>query len=170
VGEIPPRTLGSEPVPVPVLPAPEPSPVNPLPAPVPLPMPVPPLVPPRPGLSPPPGDIASEPLPPLPGIPIFEPGCEEITIPELSLFPPAPLGGARTEPASPGPPRPEPVLPEPERPGPEPIEGGGGTTLPARSAPLPDPLEFPEPDGEPSPAPVIDGGGGMTFGPPRDAP
>jgi hypothetical protein len=121
-------------------------------------------------LSAPPGESASEPLPPPPGVPTFEPGCDEITIPELSPFPPAPLGGARAEPTSPGPPRPEPLLPEPLRPEPEPTEGGGGTILSASSVPLGDPPEAPDPDGEPWPVPVIDGGGGMTFDSPRAAP
>lgn len=168
VGEIPPLALGSEPRPTPVLPAPEPAPVKPLPEPSPLPMPEPPPVPPRPGLSPPPGERASEPLLPPPGVPTLEPGSDEITIPELSLFPPAPLGGARAEPTSPGPPRPEPLLPEPLRPEPEPIDGGGGTILSARSVPLGDPPEVP--DGEPWPLPATDGGGGITFGPPRVVP
>src|ERR1700746_917747 len=105
--------------------------------------------PPRPGLSPPEGDIASEPLPPVPGSPTFEPGCEETTTPEPALLPPSAFGGARTEPASPGPPRPNPFLPEPESPGPEPTDGGGGTTLLARSVPLPEPTEFPVPVDDP---------------------
>src|SRR5580658_2451945 len=131
----------------------------------------PPPEPPRPGLSPPEGDMASEPLPPL-GIPTLEPGWEEITIPEPSLLAASLLGGARTEPASPGPPRPEPFLPEPDKPLPEPIEGGGGTTLLASSAPLPEPAEFAAPVGEPwvVPEPATDGGGGMTLDVPRDEP
>src|SRR6202035_3958926 len=100
---------------------------------------------------------------------------DEITIPDWSLFPPAPLGGARTEPTSPGPPSPYPFLPEPERPSLEPTEGGGGITLSARSVPLPDPPEFLEPVGDPCSEPprsepVTDGGGGITFCPPSDAP
>lgn len=112
--------------------------------------------------------MASEPLPPVPGSPTFEPGCDESTIPEPVLLPPSPLGGPRTEPASPGPPSPNPFLPEPESPGPEPTDGGGGMTLLARSVPFPEPVEFPVP-GEPwpVPAPVTDGGGGITFDPPR---
>jgi len=124
-------------------------------------------------VSPPAGDIANEPLPPLPGSPTLEPGCDEITTPPLSLFPPAPLGGARTEPASPGPPRPAPFLPvpEPKAAEPPPIDGGGGITLSASRVPLPDLAEFSEPDGEPwpEPEPVTDGGGGITFVP-SDAP
>ncbi len=42
-------------------------------------------------------------------------------------------------------------------------------TFSARRVPLPDEPEFPEPDGEPCPEPVTDGGGGITF-PPRDVP
>ncbi len=123
-------------------------------------------------MSPPDGDIASEFLPPVPGIPTVEPGWEEITIPEPLVLPPAPLGGARTEPESPGPPRPEPFLPEPDSPGPEPIEGGGGTTLLASSVPLPEPPEFPEPVDESWPVrePATDGGGGMTPDAPSDEP
>lgn len=116
--------------------------------------------------------MASEPLPPLPGLPTFAPGSEESTTPEPALLPPSPLGGARTEPASPGPPRPEPFLPEPESPGPEPTEGGGGTTL-AASVPLPEPLELGEPLGEPPrvvPEPETDGGGGTTSEVPADEP
>ena len=124
----------------------------------------PPPDPPRPGLSPPEGDMASEPLPP-PGIPTLEPGWDEITIPEPSLLPASLLGGARTEPVSPGPPRPEPFLPEPESPEPEPIEGGGGTTLFASSGARPEAPEFSLPVGEPwfVPEPPTDGAGGMTL-------
>ena len=134
-----------------------------------MPMLVPPPEPPRPGWSPPEGDVAMEPLPPLVGIPVFQPGCDETTIALPALPPPSAFGGASTEPMSPGPPRPEPFLPEPETPVPEPSEGGGGTTLPVRSVPLPEPLGFPAPAGEPRPAPgpVIKGGGAMTFDPPR---
>src|SRR5882672_3016140 len=110
---------------------------------------VPPPAPPSPGLSPPEGDIASEPLPPVPGIPTFEPGWGETTTPEPALLPPSALGGARTEPTSPGPPRPDPFLPDPERPGPEPMDGGGGMTFPVSTVPLPAPPEFPVPVDEP---------------------
>ncbi len=148
VGEIPPWAVESDPTPVPVLPAPEPALVfsvfKPLPGPSPWPMLAPPPEPPRPGLSPPEGDIAIEPLPPLPGIPTFEPGWDEITIPEPLVFPPSLFGGARTEPESPGPPRPTPFRPEPDSPGPEPMDGGGGTTLLASCVPLPEAPEFPE--------------------------
>lgn len=123
----------------------------------------PPPEPPRPGLSPPEGDIASEPLPPLPGMPTLEPGCADTTIPELSLFPPAPLGGARTEPASPGAPSPEPFLPEPETPEPEPTEGGGGTILLARPVAIPLALPKRFPDAALEADPATDGGGGTTL-------
>src|ERR1039458_4155132 len=128
VGEIPAWALGSEPRAGPAFPAPVASPAIPLPGPVPAPIPVPPPEPPRPGLSPPEGDRASDPLPPVPGMPGLEPGSADKATPELSPVPPAPLGGARAEPTSPGPPRPVPFLPEPERPEPEPAEGGGGMT------------------------------------------
>jgi hypothetical protein len=127
-------------------------------------------------LSPPEGDIAIEPLPPLPGIPTLEPGWDEITTPEPLLLPPSFLGGARTEPESPGPPSPTPFLPEPEpdSPGPEPIDGGGGTTLLASMVPLPGAPEFPEPRpedaAEPPPEPATVGGGGITFEAPRVEP
>lgn len=105
--------------------------------------------------------MASAPLPPLPGLATLDPGWVESTTPELSGVPDAALGGASTEPTSPGPPRPEPVLPEPESPEPEPTEGGGGTMLLAR------PLLTPTaPDRAPA-APLEDvaptaGGGGIT--------
>src|ERR1700675_1337649 len=133
---------------------------------------VPPPEPPRPGLSPPEGDIASEPLPPVPGSPTVEPGCEETTTPEPELFPPSDFGGARTDPMSPGPPSPKPFLPEPESPGPEPTEGGGGTTLlPStvpRPVPLPAPTEVPA-RAEPRPDPEFEteGGGAITLDAPR---
>jgi hypothetical protein len=115
--------------------------------------------------------MASEPLPP-PGIPTLEPGWDEITIPEPSLLPASLFGGARTEPESPGPPRPEPFLPEPDKPLPEPIEGGGGTTLFESCVPLPELPEFAAPVGVPwvVPEPATDGGGGMTVDVPRDEP
>src|SRR5258706_14625306 len=113
---------------------------------------VPPPAPPRPGLSPPEGDMASEPLPPVPGSPTFEPGCDETTIPEPVLLPPSAFGGARTDPTSPGPPRPDPFLPEPESPGPEPMEGGGGPHVPGSNVPRPAAGQFPAP-GVPKPVP-----------------
>jgi hypothetical protein len=69
---------------------------------LPVPIPEPPPEPPRPGLSPPEGDIASEPLPPVPGRARSEPGLVDRTTPELSELPAADLGGARGEPRSPG--------------------------------------------------------------------
>src|ERR1700691_5639295 len=129
----------------------------------------PPPEPPRPGLSAPAGDIASEPLLPLPGIPTFEPGSDESTTPELSPFPPAPSGGARTEPESPGPPRPEPVRPEPERPEPEPTEGGGGggMTLLPTDPPGPPAALRPVPEALPE---ETAGGGGTTSWVPKSLP
>src|SRR5712671_6611600 len=105
VGEMPPREFRSAAWPGPGLPAPVPSPVRALPGPIPRTRPVPPPDPPKPGLSPPEGDIASEPFTPFPGMPTLEPGCADTTTPVVSPFPPL-LGGARTEPASPGPPSP----------------------------------------------------------------
>src|ERR1700733_10969531 len=111
----------SDPRPVPSLAAPVPSPDKPLPAPAPRPIPDPPPDPPRPGLSPPDGDIASEPVPALPGTPIFNPGWLETTIPVPLALPPVFAGGAVTEPASMGPPNPVPrfPLPKPENESPE---------------------------------------------------
>lgn len=166
VGEIPARALGSEPWPVPDFPAPEFSAVvlfdKPLPGPEPVPMPEPPPEPPMPGLSPPEGDIAREPLPPVPGRARSAPGLVDTTTPELSVFPAADLGGARGEPISPGAPRPMPALPEAE--GPEPAVGGGGIMLLANEPSFPEPMEFRAPFGEP--AATLGGGGTMveTFG------
>ena len=121
-----------------------------------------------PGLSPPEGDMASEPLPPLPGMPGLEPGSADKTMPELSLLPPAPLGGARADPTSPGPPRPVPFLPEPESPEPEPVEGGGGMMLVARRPPLPELPEFLLLEPEAVPEPTEGGGGTIPEGPMED--
>src|SRR5580704_7450267 len=77
--ETPPRVAGSEPCADPVLPAPVSAPFNPLPVSLPRAMPDPPPAPPTPGLSFPPGDIASDPALEVEGIPTFEPGCVEIT-------------------------------------------------------------------------------------------
>jgi hypothetical protein len=159
---------------VPVLPAPVASAdfssgftsFKPLPVPVPWPMLDPPPEPPRPGCSPPDGERASEPLPPVPGMPTLEPGCGDTTIPARLLLPSEPLGGARTEPASPGPPKPIPFLPEPEGSEAVPTEGGGGTTLLASVAPLPEP-EFRVPP-EDELLTETDGGGGITFDAPRE--
>ena len=168
VGEIPERAMGSEPCSAPDFPAPESLPVSPLPGPGPWPMLEPLPEPPRPGLSPPEGDMARDPLPPVPGMPGLDPGSVDNTTPELSLLPVEPLGGARAEPRSPGPPSPEPLLPEPESPGPEPTEGGGGMTLLASRPPPPEPEEFRVLD--PWPAVETDGGGGMTPEAPREEP
>jgi hypothetical protein len=163
VGEIPDRALESEPCAEPVFPAPVASPVRPLPEPGPLPMLEPPPEPPIPGLSPPEGDNASDPFPPFPGRPAFDPGFADRTTAEFSPAPAEVFGGAATEPISPGPPLPKPLLPEPEAPVPDPTDGGGGTTLLAGKAPPPDvprPLKFwPEPE----PEPELLGGGGTTF-------
>ena len=122
-----------------------------------------------PGLSPPEGDIASEPFPPVPGSPTVDPGCAETTTPEPAVLPDSGFGGARTEPTSPGPPSPDPFLPEPESPDPGPTDGGGGTTLLERSEPFPELPEFPDPAGKPRPAPepATEGGGGTTLNAPR---
>src|ERR1700692_4307544 len=130
VGEMPPREFRSAAWPVPGLPAPAPSPDKLLPGPSPRTRPLPRPEPPSPGWSPPGGDMASDPWEPLPGTPKLEPGWAEITTPEVSRFPPAPLGGASDELASPEEPRPMPFLPKPGRPDSEPIDGGGGMTLP----------------------------------------
>src|ERR1700686_2774159 len=129
-------------------------------------MPVPEPAPPRPGLSPPEGDMASEPVPPLLGNPTLGPGWLESTAPALAPPPPA-VGGARTEPASSVAPRPTPFRPKPAPAElePPPTDGGGGTTLLAKSVPrgVPAaPLAFP--------VPLLvaenDGGGATTLGMP----
>src|SRR5713101_6335152 len=107
--------------------------------------------------------MAREPLPPLPGMPTLEPGCADTTTPVLSLVPPALLGGARTEPASPGPPRPKPFLPEPETPLLVPTDGGGGTTLLATAFPAPVTLPIRFPAAPPEPWPPTEGGGGTML-------
>src|ERR1700722_2208037 len=90
-GEIPPREFRSAAWPVPGLPAPAPAPVKLLPGPSPLTRPLPPQEPPSPGSPLPEGDIASDPLTPLPGTPTLDPGCAETTTPEVSRLPPAPF-------------------------------------------------------------------------------
>src|SRR5271166_623028 len=104
-------------------------------------MPDPPWPLPTPGLSPPAGDMAREPAPAPPGMPAFEPGWLETTMPVPAAFPPVLLGGAATEPVSSGPPKPLPRLP---RPNPEAVaipetDGGGGTA----ADPPPSPTELP---------------------------
>src|SRR6266478_2318122 len=132
--------MGSEPGPVPSLPAPGPGPENPLPGPSPRPIPDPPPEPPSPGLSPPEGDIAKAPLPPLPGMPTFDPGWLERTTPEV-LPPPLLLGGAAARPASSAPPNPVPrfPLPGPVIEPPAANDGAGGTT--AVPEPIPPAME-----------------------------
>jgi hypothetical protein len=103
----------------------------------------------------------------VPGIPTLEPGWSDTTIPERLLLPSAALGGARTEPASPGPPKPTPFLPEEEESEDELTDGGGGTTLLA-SVVLLEPAEFRLPVFEDGLLPPTDGGGGITFDAPRE--
>jgi len=142
------------------LPAPDPGPENPLPGPSPRPMPLPPPDPPIPGLSPPAGDMAKAPLPPLPGRPTFVPGWLETTTPE-ALPPLLLLGGAPATPESSGPPSPAPRLPLPWpviEPPPD-SDGGGGTT--AVPVPIPPATER---CAEPAPSWTV---GGTTDVPPR---
>ena len=164
-GEIPPWAFASEPCPAPDFAAPLPAPEMPLPGPLPREMPVPLPLPPIPALSPPAGDIARDPAPPLVGIPTFEPGWLEITAPALEPLPPL-FGGASAAPASIGEPKPSPLRPSPEPAvaDPPPIDGGGGTTLFADSVPpLPGaPPLFPLPPC----IPETEGGGGTTLGVP----
>src|ERR1700681_2215887 len=89
-------------------------------------------------MSPAAGERASEPAL-LPGRPSLGPGRSETTMPEPPPLPPPLLGGASTAPESSCPPRPVPRAPRPElqRPDPAVSDGGGGTTLPAPSVPLP---------------------------------
>jgi hypothetical protein len=114
--------------------------------------------------------MASEPLPPVLGIPTLEPGWVEITAPALAPLPPL-AGGARFLPTSSEAPRPAPprLRPEPAGPEPPPTEGGGGTMLFAssvpRAVPKPPPL-LPVPP----PAPEREGGGGTTLGAPSVGP
>src|SRR5579864_2702318 len=73
-GEIPLRAAGSEPCPAPAVAPPGAFPLRPLPGPLPREIAEPPPEPPNPGFSPPLGDIASEPVPPLVGTPTLVPG------------------------------------------------------------------------------------------------
>src|SRR5579862_7724793 len=165
-GEMPPAACGSVPRPSPVFPAPGPVPFKPLPVLSPWPMPVPPPAPPRPVLSPPEGDMASEPMPPLVGKPTLEPACVDMTVPAVAPLPPL-VGLARFEPASMGAPKPAPLRPSPEPAefDPPAIDGGGGTTLLAKSVPL----RFPAPVAVLPTPPLVDraGGGGTTLGAPK---
>lgn len=108
--------------------------------------------------------MASEPVAPLLGKPIFGPGWLEITAPALTPLP-ALVGGARGAPASNGAPRPVLLRPEPEAPEPPFRLGGGGTTLFASNVPEGAPAP---PASLPAPPPVPDseGGGGTTVGAP----
>lgn len=157
---MPPFAVRSEPRPASDFPAPVPVPFMPLPVALPRPMPVPPPAPLRPDLSPPEGDMASEPVPPL-GSPTFGPGWAVMTTPALAPLPPL-EGGAGGAPASRCAPRPVPLRPNPESevPEPPPTEGGGGTRLVASCVPV----------GAPELPAVLesDGGGGTTCGAPKD--
>src|SRR5262249_22807324 len=137
-GDIPPFAISEEPCPAPVLPDPPLSPKVLAPGPSPWPIPDPPPEPPIPGLSPPPGDIARDPVPAVPGIPTFDPGSLDTTIP-LPFPTPPPSGGATAEPTSSGRPKPFPWLPKPRPPidVPPPTLGGGGTTPAPPEDPLP---------------------------------
>src|SRR5579871_4092296 len=108
----------------------------PLPGPSPWPMPVPPLPPPSPGLLPPEGDMARDPVLPVVGSPTFEPGWLDITAPELEPLPPF-VDGAKAAPGFNGAPSPRPLRPRPEPVGLDPplTDGGGGTTLFASCVP-----------------------------------
>jgi hypothetical protein len=132
----------------------------------------PPPEPPRPGLSPPEGDMASDPLPPVPAFQRWSRVRPTTRLQNCLLFPPAPLGGARSEPTSPGPPRPLPFCRSRKDQSLSRADGGGGTTLLAKRD-----VRYPSRRssarsraGEPWPAPepLTDGGGGMTFDAPRE--
>src|ERR1700693_671610 len=140
--------MGSDPGPVPSLPAPAPGPENPAPGPPPRPMPPPPPDPPRPGLSPPEGDIARAPLPPLPGRPTFDPGWLETTTPE-ALPPLLLVGGGVATTASRAPPSPTPRLPLPwpvSEPPPDADGGGGITAVPVPIPPATERCAEPAPN------------------------
>src|SRR5271166_3947504 len=128
VGEMPAFAAGSEPWPVPVLPPPAPAPFTALfiallialPGPAPGTRPDPPPDPPTPGLSPPAGDMASEPARASAGNPTFGPGSFEITTDASMPLPPL-AGRATTEPASRGAPSLAPLAPRPEPTSPFPL-------------------------------------------------
>src|SRR5215469_2157945 len=126
-------------------------------------MPVPPAAPPRPGVSPPAGDMASKPVVALGGTPIFVPGWLDITVPDSFPLPPL-TGGVGAAPVSRGAPRPGPLRPVPEpRPFGSPLtDGGGGGTFWARS--LPPVPAAPPVVPAPPPGPPTVGGGGTTLG------
>jgi len=165
-GEMPVRALGSEPRLAPLLPAPVPVPFMPLPEPGPCKMPVPLPDPPRPGLVPPPGDMASDPVVAFAGRPIFVPGWLDITVPDSFPLPPV-VGEVETDPVSSGAPRPGPLRPTPDPVGelPPPIEGGGGAT--SASERPPDTPALPPVFPVPPPFPARAGGGATTLGFPR---
>jgi len=123
------RAIVSEPFPAAFFPAPGPGPFILLPEPLPRAILVPLPVAPRPGLSAPAGDIASEPAPPLLGNPTFDPGWLERTAPAFASLPPfggAAAGGTASRDA------PRAILrSEPDPDGTEApfTEGGGATTL-----------------------------------------
>src|SRR5277367_1286295 len=116
---------------------------------------LPPPAPPTPGLSPPVGDMASDPVAAVLGNATLGPGWLESTTPALGPLPPVLGGAGGGGPASSGAPRPEPLRPEPELLGPElpARDGGGGTTLLASKVFPALPL-----------VPESEGGGGTTPG------
>ena len=125
----------------------------------------PPPAPPSPGLSPPAGDMESDPRLVLGGAPTLEPGRLETMAPLLPL--PLLFGGVMADPGSRALPSPGPFRPSPEPTEfvPPLTEGGGGTTLLARV-----PVRVPAPPPTlpvPPPAPESVGGGGTTVGFPR---
>ena len=166
-GEIPPCAFGSAPCPAPLFAAPLPEPFMALPGPSPYPMLVPPFAPPKPDLSPPEGDIASDPVLPLMGSPSLVPGWLEITVPASLPLPPL-FGGVSPEPASRGAPSPVPRRPRPEPVALEPplTAGGGGTTFSASILP-PEVPAAPPVLPAPPPFPASAGGGAITLGFPR---
>ena len=128
---------------------------------------VPPPAPPSPGLSPPEGDIASEPVPPLLGRPTFDAGLGRNHCTSIGAAASTHVGGARFAPASSGAPRPAPLRPEPPPfvPDPPPTDRWRrndivGQQRAARSAAPPPVLPVPPP------LPASVGGGGTTFGTP----
>src|SRR5580658_668494 len=131
-----------------------------LPGPSPGTKPEPPPEPPTPGLSPPAGDMASEPARALAGNPTFAPGSFEITTDASTPLPP-PAGRATTVPASRGAPSPAPLAPRPEPSAPLPLAtvGGGGTTLGASAGPA----EADRGLSRVGPAPGTAGGGGTIL-------
>jgi hypothetical protein len=111
-------------------------------------------------LSPPAGDIASEPALAFAGNPTLGPGSFEITT-DASTPPPPLAGRATTEPASSGAPSPAPLAPRPEPTPPFPFAkvGGRGTTLGVSAGPE----EADSGLSRVGPAPGTAGGGGTTL-------